>query len=147
MNQEHVETISRTLAAGLSRRGVLRALSVVGASGIVAVVGQAALAGERPHERLQDRTSQRNRKQRNNRRNNNNQNNNQNNNNATNDGGGRLGAGNPGSLEPSPVCAAQCQEQFEGCLEPCGETPGASEFCVDRCTTKQSDCLAQCPTA
>ena len=104
MNQEHVDQISRTFASGLSRRGVLCALGVGSASGLLAVVGQAARAADRPHETLQDRSEQRNRKQRNNN-NNNNQNNNKNknknndnndktnNNNQTNQLGGFFGLG------------------------------------------------------
>ncbi len=64
MDQKRFDQISRTLATGLSRRGVLRVLGVGGASGLLAVVGQAVRAADRPHERLQDRSEQRNRKQR-----------------------------------------------------------------------------------
>jgi hypothetical protein len=64
MDSERFDTITRTLASGLSRRGVLRTIGVVGAGGLLAVVGQTARAADRPHERLQDRSEQRNRKQR-----------------------------------------------------------------------------------
>jgi hypothetical protein len=84
MNQEHVDQSTGTLGSGQSRRGVLRTLGVVGASGLLAMVGQAARAADRPHENLQDRSEQRNRKQRNNNKNNNNNRNNQNNNNNNN---------------------------------------------------------------
>lgn len=97
MNQKHVEMIGRTLGSGLSRRGVLRALGVGGASGILAMVGHEAVAGERPHQRLRDRTPQRNRKQRTNRRRNNNRNTdnqaNNKNNNQTNQLGSVFGLG------------------------------------------------------
>jgi len=138
MDQERFDTISRTLASGLSRRGVLRALSIVGAGGFLAV-GQTASAGERPHQRLQDRTPQRNRKQRNK---NDNQNKNDNN-----TGGGQLGSGDPGPFEPSADCKAKCQEQFEGCMEPCAGSQGTLEFCVERCTTEQGECEERCLTA
>ena len=39
MDQERFDTLTRTLAAGLSRRGVLRTLSAVAAGGVAAVVG------------------------------------------------------------------------------------------------------------
>jgi hypothetical protein len=98
LNQEHVDQNTRTLGSGLSRRGVLRAIGVVGASGLLAVVGHEAMAGERPHQRLQDRSEQRNRKQRNRKQRNHDKNNknhknhhNQNNDNDSNDGGGGLG--------------------------------------------------------
>src|SRR5215212_1219916 len=64
MDSERFDTITRTLASGLSRRGVLRTIGVVGAGGLLAVVGQTVRAADRPHERLQDRSEQRNRKQR-----------------------------------------------------------------------------------
>jgi hypothetical protein len=64
VDSERFDTITRTLASGLSRRGVLRTIGVVGAGGLLAVVGQTARAADRPHERLQDRSEQRNRKQR-----------------------------------------------------------------------------------
>ncbi len=84
MDQQRIDTISRSLAAGSSRRGMLRTLGVVGASGLLAVVGHEARAADRPHERLQDRSGQRNRKQRNNDKNQNNKNkNNQTNNNGS----------------------------------------------------------------
>src|SRR5215212_9241267 len=70
MNQEHVDQSTGTLGSGQSRRGVLRTLGVVGASGLLAMVGQAARAADRPHENLQDRSEQRNRKQRNKNKNN-----------------------------------------------------------------------------
>src|SRR4051812_26232854 len=101
MNQERFDSMSRTFGSGLSRRGVLRALGVGAASGLLAVVGQKAMAADRPHEILQDRSEQRNRKQRNNNQNNSkNNNNNKNNNNDNNDNknqtnqlGGFLGLG------------------------------------------------------
>jgi len=74
MDSERFDTITRTLASGLSRRGVLRTIGVVGAGGLLAVVGQTVRAADRPHERLQDRSEQRNRKQRQNTQNTNDQN-------------------------------------------------------------------------
>jgi hypothetical protein len=140
MNQEHVDQISRTLGSGLSRRGVLRTLRAVGASGLLAVVGHEAMAADRPHEILQDRTEQRNRKQRNNNKNNNNNRNNKNNTNDTNDGGGsQLGAGDPVS---SQICQDQCQEQFDGCTEPCNNS-----VCLGICQDRQNDCLTACANA
>ncbi len=85
--------ISRTLASGLSRRGVLRALGVGGASGLLAVAGLAARAADRPHERLQDRNEQRNRKQRNKNDNQNDNDSDKNKNKDKNGGGGQLGSG------------------------------------------------------
>ena len=39
MDQESFDTLTRTLAAGMSRRGVLHTLSALGAGGVAAVVG------------------------------------------------------------------------------------------------------------
>jgi hypothetical protein len=39
MDQERFDTLTRTLAAGMSRRRVLRTLSAVGAGGVLAVTG------------------------------------------------------------------------------------------------------------
>ncbi len=96
MNQEHVDQISRTLGSGLSRRGVLRTLSGVGASGILAMVGYEARAADRPHENLQDRSEQRNRKQRNNQDNNQDNNKKNNNNDKNNDNNNQTNQ--PGAL-------------------------------------------------
>ncbi|MDQ2653135.1 MAG: hypothetical protein M3Z20_08825 [Chloroflexota bacterium] len=96
MDQGRMDQISRSLAAGNSRRRILRLLGVGGASGLLAVVGQGAQAGKRPHEHLQARSKRRNRKQRNKNQENqdNNQKSNNNNNqndNTNNNGGGGLG--------------------------------------------------------
>lgn len=93
MDQERIDQLSRSLATGRSRRGLVRALGVGAASGLLAAIGLEAVAGERPHQRLQDRSKRRNRKQRNKRQDNND---NQNQNNDTQDnnknGGGGLGS-------------------------------------------------------
>jgi hypothetical protein len=96
MDQERIDQLSRILAAGNSRRRILRLIGVGGTSRLLAAVEQGAWAGRRPHERLQDRTKRRNRKQRNKNQNNqqdqnNNNNNNDNNDNDTNNNGGGLG--------------------------------------------------------
>lgn len=91
MDQERIDDLSRSLAAGSSRRGLLQALGIGGASGLLAVFGLEAIAGERPHQRLQDRSKRRNRKQRN-KRQDNKDNQNQNNSNQNSNGGGGLGA-------------------------------------------------------
>ncbi len=132
MDQERIDQISRTLAAGIARRRVLRALGVVGTSGLLAVMGQAAIAGERPHQRLQDRSKQRNHKQRNDK-------NKKNNNSNSNNDGGQLGSGQ--------TCEAQCQEQFEGCMEPCAGSPSSLDFCTTRCDEQQSECEDRCQPA
>ena len=61
---------------------------------------------------------------------------------------GPLGSGQNGSPGPSSDCQDQCQEQFEGCLNPCAgiSDPLARNACVTRCATQQSSCLAGCPT-
>lgn len=90
MTQDLVDHISRRLVASGSRRGIMRALGVGGAYGLLAVMGHGALAGERPHQHLQDRSKQRNKKQRNKRQNNKSDNSNKGNK-QTNNGNGGLG--------------------------------------------------------
>src|SRR5215207_1428368 len=46
MAQERFDTITRTFASGMSRRGVLRTLSGVSAGGVLAVVGRGSVAGK-----------------------------------------------------------------------------------------------------
>ena len=75
MIQDHGDHLSRPVAAARSRRALLHALGAASASGLLALVGHEALAGERPHQRLQDRSKRRNRKQRNQRQRNDNGNN------------------------------------------------------------------------
>lgn len=135
MTQNRVDQISRSLAAGGSRRGLLRALGVGGASGLLAVIGLEAMAGERPHQRLQDRTPKRNRKQRNNR----SKNQVQDQDNANNGGGGQLGS--------VQTCESQCEEQYEGCMEACGVHGGSLELCEEPCEQQQGECEALCPLA
>jgi hypothetical protein len=48
MDQEQFDQITRTLASGLSRRGVLRMLSAVGAGGVLAVVGRGTTEAGKP---------------------------------------------------------------------------------------------------
>ena len=132
-DQERIDQLSRIFAAGSSRRGILRALGVVGASGLLAVVGHEAMAGERPHQRLQDRTPKRNRKQRNNR--NKHQVQDQDNN-ANNGGGGQLGS--------VQTCESQCEEQYEGCMEPCAGHGGSLELCEERWDKQQEECESRC---
>ena len=137
MDQERFDTITRTLAAGRSRRGLARALGVGGASVLIASVGLEAVAGELPHQRLQDRSKQRNRKQRNKRNKNSNTNNN-------NGGGGKLGSGQNGLTGIDPVCESQCQEQYDGCMEQCAGHGGSLEICEEPCDRQQSECEARC---
>ncbi len=138
MDPERFDQISRTLGSGLSRRRVLHALRAVGVGGLLALMGHDVRAADRPHERLQDRSEQRNRKQRNTNQNNNNNNkNNRNNTNDPKDGGGsQLGAGDPVS---SQVCQDRCQERFDGCAEPCDNSD-----CLEICQDRQNDCLTAC---
>ena len=76
MESERFEGLVRSFGQTRSRRQALRGLA--GAGALLALLsakpGEEATAGERPHERLHDRTPQRNRQQRN--KNDNNKNNN-----------------------------------------------------------------------
>jgi hypothetical protein len=53
---------------------------------------------------------------------------------------GPLGSGPNGQPGPSPNCS-QCEEAYEGCVEPCGGEP----TCLNRCQNKLDSCNAQCP--
>jgi hypothetical protein len=46
MDSERFDTITRTLASGMSRRGVLRTLGGVSAGGVLAVVGRGTVAAK-----------------------------------------------------------------------------------------------------
>ena len=46
MDQERFDTLTRTLASGMSRRGVLRTLGGVSAGGVLAVVGRGTVAAK-----------------------------------------------------------------------------------------------------
>jgi hypothetical protein len=150
MDAEHVDRIAKVLGRGASRRRLLRLGSALLPVGLLAAWPREVAAAERPHERLQDRTPQRNRQQRNNRRSNtNNKNdNNQNNNNQNNNdgdgsgGGGQLGAVLPGQPGPLSNCLGNCQEAFEGCAEPCNNS-----VCLEVCQDRLDSCKANCPNA
>jgi hypothetical protein len=58
----------------------------------------------------------------------------------------QLGSGQNGQPGPSRVCEGQCQEQFDGCVDPRAGNP-APDFCLARCQTQLSNCLARCATA
>ena len=123
MDQERFDHVARGLALGTSRRGLLGAgaalLALLGAKPVVA--GKAAKPKGQP--KGQPGNSQPGSGQ-----------------------NGQLGSGQNGSPGPSPVCLAQCQERYEGCLEPCAMNPDAEEFCVNRCATQQITCETGCPT-
>ena len=145
------DTLARAIAQPGTRRRLLGRLLVgVPLLGALAPGGEAALAAERPLERLQRRTPQRNRQQRNNRRSNTNKknDNNQNNNNQNNNdgggsgGGGQLGAVLPGQPGPLSNCLGNCQEAFDGCAEPCNNS-----VCLEVCQDRLDSCKANCPPA
>ncbi len=77
------ETRGHAPAPRGTRRWLVRLVGSLSLGGVLAVVGAEASAAERPHERLGQRTPQRNRRQRND----NDNDKNQNNKNNTNDGG------------------------------------------------------------
>ena len=149
MDQERFDQITRTHASGMSRRGVLRALGVGGAGGILVVVRQVARAGERPLDRVQQRTPQRNRKQRKN---------NQNNNTSDGGGGGRLGSSQPGTGQngqlgstDSLLCGYQCEDAITACEYACFNASSGSAnpdpACYDVCLSQNDACYAACPPA
>ena len=52
MDQERFDAITRTLASGISRRGVLRTLGGVSAGGVLAVVGRGTVAARGGNARM-----------------------------------------------------------------------------------------------
>ena len=113
MDSERFDGLVRSVGQARSRRQALRGLAGAGAlvALLAATSGEDATAGELPHERLQDRTPQRNGNQRNKNQNNNDNQNNDN----TPSGGGGLGA-----VRPTQDCEEQCEEHCQGpCEEQC----------------------------
>ena len=135
-----------------TRRWLVRLVASLSLGGVLAVVGAEARAAERPHERLGQRTPQRNRRQRNDNDNdndNNNKKNDTNNNNPndnttnTTDGGGsggQLGAGVPSQSDPRADCLNQCFVAYAQCQTFCGR----DRDCAAACARQQSSCQALC---
>lgn len=98
------DTLARAIAQTGNRRGLLRLLAAIPLFAVAATVDSDAAGAERPNDRLQGRTPQRNKKQRNQRRRNN-----KNNNNGNNKGAGESCAAN-GNLcsQDSDCCSANC---------------------------------------
>jgi hypothetical protein len=138
MDGSQFDTLARAIAQSGSRRRLLaRLIASLPVVGVLAVVGAGESAAERPIDRVQGRTPQRNRKQRNTR-NNNNQNNKKNNRNNrnTNDGGGaRLGAGDA-CLTPADCASGACC-QGTCCQPPATQCNLAGLCCAPNCAGRQ----------
>jgi hypothetical protein len=128
MDGSHVDTLARAIAQRGTRRWLVRLVATLPLGGALTTRSADEAAAERPIDRLQRRTPQRNRQQRNTRKHNNNQNNNQNNNNGGGGGGGNGGQGGtcdcPGDLTclPNGACGRVCADG-SGCA---GCTPTGS---------------------
>ncbi len=55
---------------------------------------------------------------------------------------GPLGSGPDGQPGSSPNCST-CEEEYDGCTEPCNGESG----CLNRCQNNLNRCNAQCPAA
>ena len=71
MDGSHFDTLARAIAQSGTRRRLVSLLLALPLGGVLAIVGEEEVAAERPLDRVQRRTPQRNRKQRNNNKNNN----------------------------------------------------------------------------
>ena len=159
MDSERFDGLVRSFGQTRSRRQTLRGLTGAGAllALFAATPGEEATAGERPHERLQDRTPQRNRQQRNTNDNKKNKNNNNDKNNDTRDGGGgQLGNSQPstgqngqlGSTD-SLLCGYQCNDALTNCEYACFNASSGSAdpdpACYAVCLSQNDACVAACP--
>jgi hypothetical protein len=130
MDPSAFDTLTKAHAQQGTRRWLVRLLASLPLIGALAVVSDDAGAAERPVDRVQGRTPQRNRKQRN--KNNNNQNNNQNNNNSK-------GSSNQQSKKcrssadcgGRPCCSRTC------CQGPANQCNPAGKCCAPNCNGKE----------
>jgi hypothetical protein len=126
MDANRFDVLSRQLSTLDTRRGLLRLLTALPLAGALAAIrGAEEAAAERPLDRVQRRTPQRNRKQRNN---NNNQRNRKQGGQQQNDGGKGKGSGRCQNM-------AKCQDGTCCDLSQCQDCIGGT--CVKLCTTGQ----------
>jgi hypothetical protein len=136
MDSSTFDTIARAIAQRGTRRSLVALLAALPLGGVLSGLAPDEVAAERPVDRVQQRTSQRNRKQRNNNKNN------TNNKNTKNGGGGLGGSHNVcGGCPGGQVC---CVNAGKGVCCPgdqcCGD-PG-SEICG--CPQGQGCCAGVC---
>ena len=141
MDSERFDVLVRAFGQTRSRRQTLRGLAGVGAllALFAATPGEEATAGERPHERLQDRTPQRNRQQRNKNKNNQNNQNNQNTSQST------QGACNAKKCQQGCCAGRTCAAGTSWAQ--CGTGGAACQACANGqvCATPNNQC-ASCST-
>jgi hypothetical protein len=130
------DTLARAIAQPGTRRRLLGRLLVgVPLLGALAPGGEEAAAAERPLERLQGRTPQRNRQQRNNRRRN------TNNNKKNNNGGGGQNSGNrlqnPNKCRSSADCGGRACCSGTCCQPPANQCNLAELCCAPNCAGRQ----------
>jgi hypothetical protein len=140
MDGSHFDTLARSFAQTGTRRRLLTLLAALPLGGVLTTRGQdKAAAQQRPIDRLQQRTPQRNRQQRNTNQNNqntNNKNKNKKNNRNTNDGGGaRLGAGDD-CLTPADCASGVCC-QGTCCQPPATQCNLGGLCCAPNCAGRQ----------
>jgi len=120
MDQERFDHVARGLPSSKSRRGLLGA----GAAFVALLAAKPVAAGKTPNPNPP-----------------NNPGNGQNGQPGTGQNG-QLGSGPDGQPGPSLECQDRCQEQFDGCAEPCDKS-----VCLGICQDRRNDCLKACANA
>jgi hypothetical protein len=161
MDPSTFDTLARAIAQTGTRRGLVRLVASLPVVGILAVVAEQESGAERPVDRVQGRTPQRNRKQRNNKKNKNNNNkNNQKKNQNTNQNRTATPVGcqpdGGACTQPNECCGSNCFNLR--CAPPvrqCGPTKCVghtigccNDVCCsapeDRCTAEHQCCAPSC---
>ena len=127
MDASAFDTLARAFTTTGTRRRLLTLLAALPLGGALTIRGAEEAAAERPVDRLQRRTKQRNRKQRNQLQQNQNQN--QNNNNGSGGGGGNGGGGGGGG-DGNLGAPAACGQLNQPCCAGNTCSGGADVVCV-----------------
>jgi hypothetical protein len=158
MDPSAFDTLAHAVATTGTRRRLMTLLAALPLGGALTIRGAEEAAAERPIDRVQRRTKQRNRKQRNQRSgNNNNQNNNNGGGGGGGNGGGGDGSGGGGGRSPSPPSGGlgspapcltngvNCQQNSQCCS---GNCPSNLGFCCllngTACTGDDDCCSLNC---
>ena len=115
MDGSHFDTLARAFATSGTRRRLVALLAALSLGAVLTTLGEDAAAAERPIDRVQQRTPQRNRKQRNNQ-------NNQNKNKNKNGGGGGVRGTTPCRGIDCPAGTDCCGDSFHPVCCPAGQT-------------------------
>ena len=138
MDGSHFDTLARAIAQRGTRRWLVRLVATLPLGGGLTTLSADEAAAERPIDRIQRRTPQRNRKQRNTQ---NNSQNNGNGNNSGGSGGGGNGGGGGGNGGGGNNNTNNNNGNTLGSGAPCGSGPACSSGAV--CLS--GDCFTTCP--